>query len=128
MLRIAPVDLAEIDLVEVVDLRGRGLDWDFVQAVAGVAGIVLSQAESRRAAELFRALPDAEQARCHTPPYVVRFLVQSNRVAEFSMCWECANAHGMWRGEPAFFTFDAKSAEARALLRCCNDAFQPPTP
>lgn len=113
-MQFEPSQLELVDRVEVVTVS-QNSNWDFVNAASATKGVVFTQDDSARAAALFRALPSGEQARCHIPPYILRFIANGQRVAEFSMCWQCNNAHGKCGADQAYFEFNGASAPAKAL-------------
>jgi hypothetical protein len=117
-----PSELGEVESVEVVEVGRLGVDWNFVEAAGTVAGVVLSNEDAQHAAAMFRTLPHALQARCHIPPYILRFIANGQRVCEFSMCWECNNAHGKWGGQQTFFEFNGQSRVAQSLLAHVGEA------
>ena len=104
-----PSALGEIESVEVVEVSRLGMGWNFVETADAVAGVVLSNEDAQRAAALFRRLLRALQSRCHMPPYIVRFIANGQRLCEFSMCWECNNAHGRWGGRQTFSNSKGKA-------------------
>jgi hypothetical protein len=69
-----------------------------------------------RIAQLWRELPPGETARCHSPPFGLRFILEGQVICEGSICWECNNIYGNFEGEVFFYQFDAEAAESKALL------------
>jgi hypothetical protein len=72
--------------------------------------------DAQRIADLWRRLPPTEQARCHTPPYGLRFWLAGQKVIEASLCWECSNAYGYAGETPISFTMDPRDPAAVSLL------------
>jgi hypothetical protein len=113
-----PNMLPEIDEVWVVDLCG--LDFgpgDFETRGAAAPAVNVAGVEVQRIAELFRTLPPGEEARCHMPPFGLRFVSAGKIVCEASICWECTNVYGRVEGRDISYGFDGSSAGARELLR-----------
>jgi len=127
-----PSTLGEIDAVDVVsiDLAGyyesapRSAVNSFVIA-APVNEIIrspshrsvrLAGGDAQRIASLWRRLPPTEPARCHTPPYGLRFWLAGQMVVDASLCWECANAYGYAGETPVSFTLDPHAPVAVSLL------------
>jgi hypothetical protein len=91
--RYSPADLPPVTSVDVVALDS-GADAppvsDFIHVAAGRSVSVVGDAAQAIASQ-WRQLPPDEQARCHIPPYVVRFHSDSGLVCEASICWHCNN-------------------------------------
>ena len=121
---MVPSSLPDIDAVEVVTLRGLFPN--------GVAEYMLAAKKARRArlvgvaaeeiAAMWRALPDAEQTRCHVPPFGLRFFEGCHLICEASICWRCNNIYGQAEGNKVFFEFDGSHPTARAMLKACEAA------
>jgi hypothetical protein len=112
-----PASLSTIDEVEVVDLCGLAVGpGTFVTQAAGAPAVRLSGADAQRISELWRSLPPGEQARCHVPPFGLRFYSRGRLLAQGSICWRCNNIHGEAMGETLFYEFDASHKTARELL------------
>jgi hypothetical protein len=79
-------------------------------------------AEAEQIAEMWRALPEAEQMRCHVPPFGLRFFSRDELVCEASICWRCNNIFGQAGADEVFFEFDGSVASSRALLKACESA------
>src|SRR5688572_11429846 len=72
---VTPSSLPSVDAVDLVDLSGvyaNGVD-DYMDAAADAPSVRVSGAEAERIAALWRQLPPGEQARCHVPPFGLRF-------------------------------------------------------
>src|SRR5262249_14652523 len=72
--------------------------------------------------ELWNALPNAEQARCHIPGFAIQLLRGPHPVFTAALCWKCNNislagsvATLSWR------KFDASSQSAQRLLVLCEE-------
>lgn len=120
-----PQSLPAITSVEVVHLRGiwperGGVTYMQAAAAAGAPMVVVQGDEAQRIAELWRSLPPGNQARCHIPPYALRFHSGDVVVCEASICWECNNIHGAAEGSDLFYEFDAKAPASQALLAACG--------
>jgi hypothetical protein len=63
-----PSSLSEIDEVAVLDLGGLGVNaYNFDAKSADARSFTVKGDLAKQIAELFRALPAGDQARCHTP-------------------------------------------------------------
>ena len=78
--------------------------------------IKLTGPDAQRIADLWRQLEAAEPARCHMPPYGLRFWRAGKKVVEASLCWECNNAYGYLGRREIWFTFDAGAPVSVSLL------------
>jgi hypothetical protein len=74
-------------------------------------------------AELWQQLPKGEQARCHTPPYGLRFFRGKKLLCEASICWACNNIHGHRGNRPFFREFDAKDATSEKLFNLVDETW-----
>ena len=89
---------------------------EFIRSGAVPGEIKLEGVDAERIASLWRQLPPGEPARCHIPPYGLRFWQAGKKVIEASLCWECNNAYGYSGRQTLWFTFDAKAPVSVALL------------
>lgn len=94
---------------------------DFIR-VAALRYVSLTGEAARAIASLWRKLPPGEQARCHIPPYGLRFHSASGSVCEASICWQCNNIYGQAGSEEFDFEFDAQAAISRQLLAAIRQA------
>ncbi|HVJ18787.1 MAG TPA: hypothetical protein VM686_25370 [Polyangiaceae bacterium] len=121
-----PSALGDVDRVDALRIdptvRVQSIG-DFVRS--GLIGlpVQITGSDAQKIAELWRALRPAEQARCHIPPYGLRFWNGSAMIVECSLCWECNNAFGFVGEEPCGFTFDANALPAAALLMQLRNVF-----
>jgi hypothetical protein len=115
-----PATLPEVDAVDVVLLEGAAPEGgpanDFIRSRAARPEIRLTGVDAERIADLWRALSPGESARCHIPPYGLRFWRGPQLVVEASLCWQCNNAYGYLGAEATSFAFDSKAMAAVALL------------
>jgi hypothetical protein len=97
---LTPSQLPVIDAVDVVMLEGTGH-----QSIAGIfVGQVIEEDPpafkriegevAQQIASLFRQLPPGEPARCHTPPFGLRFYTSGKAQGGCSICWQCNNILG----------------------------------
>lgn len=127
MATVTPSSLPPIDAVDVVDLSdvvdvGAGGADGYLRAADDAPGVRVSGAAAERVAGLYRGLPAGEQARCHVPPFGLRFYAGGRLLGRASICWRCNNIFGDAGGEPLFFAFDASHPTSRALLAACEQA------
>ncbi len=62
-------------------------------------------------ANLFRQLPPGEPARCHIPPFGLRFHSPEGLRRECSICWMCNNIHGDFQ-----YNFDGAAPVSKRLF------------
>jgi hypothetical protein len=125
---ITPLSLPRIDAVEVVSLRGLYPNRvsEYMAAAKEARRVRLAGAEAERIAQMWRALPEGEQMRCHVPPFGLRFFAGSELVCEASVCWRCNNIFGRAGADEVFFEFDGSLASSRELLTACESALGEP--
>jgi hypothetical protein len=73
-------------------------------------------------AQLWRQLPPGEQARCHIPPFALRFIADGVVICQGSVCWKCNNILGEVDGKRFWYAFDSDSDIAQSLLDECRRA------
>jgi hypothetical protein len=119
---VIPSSLPPIDAVDVVDLFGVDSDGiaDYMGAAANARCVRVVGADAQRIASLWRKLPAGEQARCHIPPFGLRFYSNGRIVTQASICWECNNIFGDAAGERLFFEFNANGRSSWDLLVECK--------
>lgn len=112
-----PSALPDISAVKVVDLRGINPPRVSLYMSAVEAPSVLVEGEAaQRIADLWRRLPASEVARCHTPPFGLRFLVGNEVICQASICWRCDNIYGDVGGKTMSCAFDGEAEVSRSLL------------
>lgn len=79
-------------------------------------GVRIDGPAAQHIAGLWRRLPGGHQARCHQPPYGLRFLVDGRVVCRASVCWRCNNVAGEAGGQPIHYEFDSADPAAQELL------------
>jgi len=124
----SPDSLPEIDAVEVVDLEEvEPFSGDeYMSAATSAPSVRVSGNAAQTIAELWRRLPAGFQARCHDPPFGLRFFLGQELVAEASLCWECNNVlGGTWEGS-FWFAFDGAAPLSRELLATLRAALGKP--
>lgn len=118
----SPSQLGSIDEVDVVDLRGAGAgDVGKYMEIADRPSVTVKGPKAEEIAELFRALPKGDQARCHTPPFGLRFRRGRKVVTEASICWECDNIFGTVGKGDLHYEFDAGAEPSKKLLALLKD-------
>jgi len=124
-----PATLGSVDRVDVLAISADarvGSVNDFVRSdvVRGVVSLIERQDVERMAA-LWRALPSGEQARCHTPPFGLRFWLAGQKLLDASICWDCNNVYGYVGNQPLHFAFNAKAPVSVSLLMQCRHVLRP---
>jgi hypothetical protein len=114
----SPTSLGPITSVDVVILSGVDANHvdQHMRNAAGAPSVTLLGDVAQRIADLWRGLQPGEQARCHIPPYGLRFRSGERVVCEASLCWKCHNILGDAEGQPLHYEFDSEHPTARDLL------------
>ena len=107
---LSPEKLPEVSTIDILILDGSG-------AIEGLS--ILDDAPRKRIedqvvqeiANLFRQLPSGNPARCHTPPFGLRFYTEDSLQRQCSICWECNNIYGDFQ-----YDFDAEDSISQNLL------------
>jgi len=123
-----PSTLGRIDAVDVVafDPRARvGGVSEFIRSSGVLGEVRLTDVDAERIAALWRKLPSGEQARCHNPPFGLRFWLFGEKLLEASICWECDNVYGYAGDEMLHFEFDARAPVSESLLEQCRQVLSP---
>jgi hypothetical protein len=118
VLRWRPDSLPEIDSVELVDLEDVEPQSvaGYMSAATTAPSVRVTGNTAQKIAALWRSLPPGEPARCHIPPFGLRFFLREKLLAEASICWECNNVFGgTWDGDFSF-EFDGEAPSSRELL------------
>lgn len=118
-----PSTLGRIDAVDVVALDAAApvaSVSEYIRSSGVVGEIRLTGEDAERIAALWRALPPGEQARCHIPPYGLRFWLSGRKLIEASICWQCDNVYGYAGNQAVHFGFDSKAPVSVSLLMQCR--------
>lgn len=120
----SPASLPEITSVEVVSLKRIVADRAdlYMAAAADAPRIILDGNDAQRIATLWRALPPGEQARCHCPPYGLRFLSANEVLCSASVCWACNNIFGEMLSEQFHYGLDGEHVLSVELLEMLQQA------
>lgn len=110
---LPPVTAVEVVLLSGVDDPPRVTGY---MSAAGATSVLIGGMAATQIADLWRRLPPGDTARCHTPPFGLRFLVGGEVICQGSICWQCNNIYGDAGGEPFFYEFDAEGEVSRSLL------------
>lgn len=108
--QLSPEDLPEIRMIDVLILDGNGALGGMNTLDNAIHKRVGNQV-AQEIANLFRQLPSGEPARCHTPPFGLRFYTEDGLQRQCSICWECNNIYGDFR-----YDFDADHSISQKLL------------
>ena len=115
---LSPKNLLEIGMIDILILgggaigAGRDLDNATYKRVEGQV--------AQEIATLFRQLPSGEPARCHIPPYGLRFYTEEGLQKQCSICWMCNNICGDFQ-----YSFDANHAVSQSLLALISSHVEP---
>ncbi len=114
--RIAGVDVVVLDASAPVSSAN-----DYIRAGA-IRSIDLTGETAQLIASLWRQLPPDQQARCHIPPYGLRFYSDGGVILEASIYWQCNNIYGKIGGMDFSYQFDAKAPASKRLLEVLQRA------
>jgi hypothetical protein len=122
----SPTQLAEIDTVDVTDLERVHADRvsEFMQNAGDAPHVPITDDLAQRIADLWRKLPPGEQARCHVPPFGLRFYRSGELQLQASICWACNNIFGDVKGNSLWYAFDAQHETSQELLALCKQVFE----
>ncbi len=129
MKTINPASLPVISAVEIVSLRNTFADRAGVemQSADDAPFVLVENEQAQRIAMLWRQLPsDAEEMRCHTPPYGLRFRSAIGIILRVSVCWKCNNIYGDSEGEAIHSVFDGSHPKSRLLLEVMRSTMGDP--
>jgi hypothetical protein len=116
-----PFSLPAISAVAIVDLRGfYPPRADLYMSTGDPPSVTVEGDAAQRIAGMWRRLPPGEQARCHTPPFGLRFLADSTIVCQASICWDCNNIYGDVGGVQFSYEFNADDEVSQTLLAELN--------
>jgi hypothetical protein len=123
-----PAQLSSIDAVEIVDLKSVDPDRasDYMKEAVAAPQIRVTDELAQQIASLWRKLPLGEPARCHIPPYGLRFYNGGDLLLQASICWQCNNIFGDEKGNSFGYLFDAEHSYSRELLATCKQIFESP--
>jgi hypothetical protein len=97
MLNDSIPELLDIDAVDVLELQGEmpGMSGNLIIS----SRIIKVEGElAQQVASLWRKLKPGESARCHMPPFGLRFYFKEKLILQASICWECDNMY-IWQGD-----------------------------
>lgn len=108
-------ELPDIDVVDVLDLGGDfpSMSGDFITS----SRIVTVKGElAQQVAHLWRQLIPGDSARCHTPPFGLRFYFKEKFVLQASICWQCNNMYLWERSDRYLYGLDLAQPSAKELF------------
>ena len=116
-------ELLTIDRVEVLDLEGHfaAMSDGLITArrIVTVEGDLAQQIAQR-----WRQLTPGESARCHTPPFGLRFAFQGKVLLQASLCWVCSNMYLYGEDSRSLYGLDLTTSVARELLDLLESVMQ----
>jgi hypothetical protein len=120
-----PKQLSEVDTVEIVNLRGIQTNRvsEYMKNSADAPHVKVENELAQQFAGLWRQLPSGIQARCHVPPFGLRFFLKKELQLQASICWQCDNIFGDIKGTGFWYAFDAQHQVSQELLSLCKQAF-----
>ena len=110
---LPPVSAVEVVVLDSVEPKHVG---SYMQSASNAPSVKLEGEQALSIAALWRQLPPGHQARCHTPPFGLRFFVEEDVVCQASICWECDNIFGDVGGTSFCYEFSSKRPISRKLL------------
>ena len=76
---------------------------------------------AQQVVHLWRQLTPGMSARCHMPPFGLRFYVKENVVLQASMCWECDNMYIWERSSNFLYGLDLGQPSAKELFSLLDE-------
>jgi hypothetical protein len=107
---LPPEKLPEVGTIEILILDGRGA-LEGMKILDDAPYKLVEGQVAQEIANLFRQLPSGQPARCHTPPFGLRFYVENGSQVQCSICWKCNNIYGDFQ-----YDFDAENSISQSLL------------
>ncbi len=109
--------LPNIDALDVLDLGGefpKMLD----NLVMSSCVIKVEGELAQQVANLWRQLKPSQSARCHMPPFGLRFYCKGELILQASICWECNNIYLWQKDNPFLFLYgvDLEQPSAKKLF------------
>jgi hypothetical protein len=117
-----PQDLPEVDKVAVLILgphyaEGKKRLFTGFEGFPIYSETIITHDELiEQIADLWRRLESGEQARCHVPPYCLRFFQNNVQLLEASICWQCKNIWLNLADKKEYYKFNADAIPAQQLL------------
>jgi hypothetical protein len=123
MIDYSPNTLPNVNAVEVLDLRGKFPNRlsEYADDSQQLAGVQCDAKTVELIAASWRSLVSGQPARCHMPPFGIRFIVGSKIHLQVSICWRCHNMYGLLDGSKMTFAFDSEAPAAKTLLSLCME-------
>ncbi len=115
--------LPNIDVVEVLDLGGEfpSISCGFINSSRNTK---IEGELAQTIANLFRQLTPGESARCHTPPFGLRFYFNKQLVLQASICWECDNMY-IWKDDNRLlYGLNLQQPSSKHLLALLKDSLE----
>ncbi len=109
-IQLTPEQLFEISTADILILHERG-DLEGIKVLDDAPYKCIEGGAAQEIAMLFRQLPTGMPARCHEPPFGLRFYAEGGLQRQCSICWECNNIYGDFR-----YDFDANHTISERLL------------
>ncbi len=118
----SPKQLSEIDAVDVVNLKDVDPDRvsEYMPNAINAPHVQLTDESAQQIANLWRQLPSGAFARCHIPPFGLRFYRDGELQLQASICWQCDNIFGDAQGNGFSCSFDAQHETSQKLLALCK--------
>jgi hypothetical protein len=89
----SPEKLSEVSTIDILIVGGSGA-LGGVRILDDAPHKLIEGQAAQEIANLFRQLPSGNPARCHTPPFGLRFYTVDGLQSQCSICWECNNIYG----------------------------------
>ena len=113
--------LPNIDVVEVLDLGGEfpSISAGFINSSRNTK---IEGELAQTIVNLFRQLTPGESARCHIPPFGLRFYFNKQLVLQASICWECDNMY-IWKDDNRLlYGLNLQQPSSKHLLALLKDS------
>lgn len=110
LIPLLPEKLPEVSTIDILILDGRH-PLEVMKILDNAPHKLIKGEVVQEIANLFRQLPLGEQARCHNPPFGLRFYLENGSQVQCSICWDCNNIYGDFR-----YNFDGQNSISQSLL------------
>jgi hypothetical protein len=116
MLNDSIPELVDIDALDVLDLGGEfpKMSGNLIMS----SRIIKVEGElAQQVASLWRQLKPGESARCHIPPFGLRFYFKEKLILQASICWQCDNMYIWQENNRSLYGVNLGQPSANEMLR-----------
>jgi hypothetical protein len=107
--------ITSVEAIDLRDLSPNPVD-QAMQEASDRPGVKFGDKAGQRVASLWRELPPGPQARCPLQHHGLRFFSEHGLILKASICWQCSNLFGDFRGEDFSYAFDGEASVSNILF------------